>query len=136
MVQDGSRGRTSFEITPRYGANRRRASIHTAYLKRESQDQRLQDEKQRRAHEIILRWADLESSGALQSQTESNIEGELLTQVFGDALGYTLFSEGQKQWNLKPKFRLNDKTADAAIGFFEAHRDVTPRAVIELKSPT
>jgi hypothetical protein len=126
------------EMNPaRYGANRQKRPLFIpTYLKRESQDQRLQDERQKRAHEILVKWADLESSGALQSQTESNLEAEFLTQVFGEALGYTLFSEGQKQWNLKPKFRLNDQTADAAIGFFEAHREVTPRAVIELKSPT
>ncbi len=121
----------------RYGANRRKRPLFIpAYLKSDSHDQRLQGAKQNRAHDIVRKWADLESSGALESQTESNIEAEFLTQVFGEALGYTLFSEGQKQWNLKPKFRLNDQTADAAIGFFEAHREVTPRAVIELKSPT
>ena len=121
----------------RYGEHRRKRPLFIqAYLKKKSQDWRLEDERCKRAHEIILKWADLESRGVLQIQTESNVEAEFLTQVFGEALGYTLFSEGQTQWNLKPKFRLNDQTADAAIGFFEAHREVTPRAVIELKGPT
>jgi hypothetical protein len=121
----------------RYGDNRQKRPLFVqAYLTDKARDQRLQDEKQQRAYEIILKWADLESSGALKTQTESNLEGEFLTQVFGEALGYTLFSEGKSQWNLKPKFRLNDQTADAAIGFFEAHREVSPRAVIELKGPT
>jgi hypothetical protein len=120
----------------RYGEHRQKKPLFVAaFLKKDSHDNRLQDERCERAHEIIVRWADLETRGALQTQTESNIEAEFLTQVFGEALGYTLFSEGQTQWNLKPKFRLNDQTADAAIGFFEAHRDVTPRAVIELKGP-
>jgi hypothetical protein len=121
----------------RYGDNRQKRPLFVqAYLKEKSQDQRLQDDRCERAHEIIVKWADLESKGALQTQTESNLEAEFLTEVFGDALGYALFSEGQTQWNLKPKFRLNDQTADAAIGFFDAHREVTPRAVIELKGPT
>jgi len=121
----------------RYGEHRRKRPLFIqAYLKKKSQDWRLEDGRCKRAHEIILKWADLESRGVLQIQTESNVEAEFLTQVFGEALGYTLFSEGQTQWNLKPKFRLNDQTADAAIGFFEAHREVTPRAVIELKGPT
>jgi hypothetical protein len=121
----------------RYGDNRQKRPLFIqAYLKEKSQDQRLQDDRCERAHEIIVKWADLESSGALQTQMESNLEGEFLTQVFGEALGYTLFSEGQSQWNLKPKFRLNDQIADAAIGFFDAHREVAPRAVIELKGPT
>jgi hypothetical protein len=121
----------------RYGDNRQKRPLFVqGYLKEKSQDHRLQDDRCERAHEIIVKWADLESSGALQTQTESNLEGEFLTQVFGEALGYTLFSEGLSQWNLKPKFRVNDQTADAAIGFFEAHREIAPRAVIELKGPT
>jgi hypothetical protein len=121
----------------RYGDNRQKRPLFVqAYLKREADDHRLHDEREKRAFEILVKWADLESRGVLQTQTESNLEGEFLTQVFGEALGYTLFSEGQTEWNLKPKFRLNDQIADAAIGFFEAGRETTPRAVIELKSPT
>jgi len=121
----------------RYGDNRQKRPLFVqAFLKEKSQDRRLQDARCERAHEIIVKWADLESKGALQTQTESSLEGEFLTEVFGEALGYLLFSEGKSEWNLKPKFRLNDQTADAAIGFFEAHRDVAPRAVIELKGPT
>lgn len=121
----------------RYGDNRQKRPLFIqAFLKDRSQDRRLQDDRCERAHAIIVKWADLESKGALQTQTESNLEAEFLTEVFGEALGYTLFSEGKTQWNLRPKFRLNDQTADAAIGFFEAHREIGPRAVIELKGPT
>ena len=121
----------------RYGEHRQKRPLFVqAYLKDKSRDHRLQDDRCKKAHEILLKWADLESRGVLQTQKESNVEAEFLTQVFGEALGYTLFSEGQTQWNLKPKFRLNDQTADAAIGFFEADREVTPRVVIELKGPT
>jgi hypothetical protein len=121
----------------RYGDNRQKRPLFVqAYLKRDAEDKRLHDEREKRAYETILKWADLESRGALQTLTESNLEAEFLTQVFGEALGYTLFSEGRTHWHLKPKFRLNDQIADAAIGFFEAGRDATPRAVIELKGPT
>jgi len=121
----------------RYGEHRRKRPLFIpARLKSDSQDRRLQGHKQETAHQILGRWAELESSGALEGQKESNIEAELLIQVFGEALGYTLFSEGQKQWNLKPKFRLNSLIADAAIGFFEARKKAIPRAVIELKGPT
>jgi hypothetical protein len=126
------------EMNPaRYGEHRRKRPLFIpARLKSDSQDRRLQGQNQETAHEILIRWAELESSGALEGQKESNIEAELLTQVFGEALGYTLFSEGQKQWNLKPKFRLNSLVADAAIGFFETRQKAIPRAVIELKGPT
>ncbi len=121
----------------RYGDNRQKRPLFVqAFLKERSQDQRLQDDRCKRAHDIIVKWAELESKGVLQTQTESNLEAEFLTEVCGDALGYTLFSEGKTQWNLQPKFRLNDQIADAAIGFFDAHREIAPRAVIELKGPT
>lgn len=121
----------------RYGEHRQKRPLFVeAYLKKESQDNRLQDDRCKRAHTILVKWADLESGGKLRTQKESNLEAEFLTQVFGEALGYSLFSEGQTQWNLKPKFRLNDQTADAAIGFFDARRETPPRAVIELKGPT
>jgi hypothetical protein len=126
------------EMNPaRYGEGRRKRPLFVqAYLKEKSQDQRLQDSRCKKAYESVLRWADLESCGMLRTQTESNIEAEFLTQIFGDALGYTLFSEGHKQWNLQPKFRLNDQTADAAIGFFERHGTRNLHALIELKGPT
>ena len=86
------------------------------------------------AYEIFCRWAYLEKSGKLLSQTESNLESEFLTQIFGQALGYTLFSENAEKWEIKPKFEINGGQADAAIGLFSvSSRQV--RVVIELKGP-
>jgi hypothetical protein len=78
----------------------------------------------------------LESSGKLPKEKETQLEAEFLTQVFGEALGYTLFSEGKDQWNLKPKFFVNGGEADAAIGLFESGKKRSPLALIELKGPT
>jgi len=120
----------------RYGEDRRKRPLFIpTYLRDRSRDSRLEDDKQRKAHEILIRWADLESKGDLESRKESNIEAEFLTEVFGDALGYTFFSEGQKQWNVQPKFRVDGQVADAAIGIFETRKRATPRALIELKGP-
>ena len=77
----------------------------------------------------------MESGGKLEEEKETALEGEFLTQVFGEALGYTLFSENKKQWNLKPKFFVNGGEADAAIGLFGSGIKQTPRAIIELKGP-
>jgi len=125
------------ELNPaRYGENRRARPLFLPnYLKADSRDNRLRGKAQDNAYEIIYRWADLESSGKLEEQKETALEGEFLTQVFGDALGYTLFSENKKQWNLKPKFFVNGGTADAAIGLFESEHKQLPRALIELKGP-
>ena len=122
--------------TARYGDKRRKRPLFLPnYLRTESRDNRLKDEAQDRAYKIILKWAELESSGKLQKEKETALEGEFLTQVFGDALGYTLFSEGKDQWNLKPKFYVNGGEADAAIGLFESGKKHPPRVIIELKGP-
>ncbi len=122
--------------TARYGENRpHRPLFLPNYLKQESRSYLLKGETQDQAYEIVCRWADLESSGKLEKEKETALEGEFLTQVFGDALGYTLFSENKKQWNLKPKFFVNGGTADAAIGLFESEHKQPPRALIELKGP-
>jgi len=123
--------------TARYGDNRRKCPLFLPNeLKKLSQDNRLRSSAQDEAHAIILKWADLESAGKLEDQKETALEGEFLTEVFGKALGYTLFSEGKKQWNLKPKFNVNGGEADAAIGIFESRKKNPPRAIIELKGPT
>lgn len=122
--------------TARYGDNRRKRPLFIPnYLKIESQDKRLKGEAQEKAYETILRWADLESNGKLEEEKETSLEGEFITQVFGEALGYTLFSENKKQWNLKPKFFVNGGEADAAIGLFGSGIKQPPRAIIELKGP-
>ena len=122
--------------TARYGDHRRKRPLFIPnYLKIESQDKRLKGEGQEKAYEIILRWADLESSGKLSKEKETSLEGEFLTQVFGEALGYTLFSENKTNWNLKPKYFVNGGEADAAIGLFGSGVKPSPRAIIELKGP-
>jgi len=87
------------------------------------------------AHAIFKRWAELESKRKLQRMKETSLQGEFLAEVFGQALGYTLFSEGLPQWELWPQFGVNAGTADAAIGLFRAGSNVPPRALIELKGP-
>jgi hypothetical protein len=78
----------------------------------------------------------MESSGKLEKRKETELEGEFLTQVFGEALGYKLFSDNEELWNLKPKFSINGGEADAAIGVFRQGQKNSPLAVIELKGPT
>jgi hypothetical protein len=68
-----------------------------------------------RAHEIICKWADIESSGKLEKMKETNIEGEFCKEVFGDALGYNFFADHKEHWNFQHKFFVNGGHADAAI---------------------
>lgn len=126
------------EIHPsRYGESHRRRNLFLpAKLKVASADKRLQDKEQDKAYEIILKWAEMESSGKLEKRKETELEGEFLTQVFGEALGYKLFSDDEETWNIKPKFSVNGGEADAAIGLFEHGQNRNPVAVIEFKGPT
>lgn len=87
------------------------------------------------AHKILVKWADLETSGKLFRMKETSLEGEFLSQVFGQALGYTLFSENLSQWQVQAKFAVPGGEADAAIGLFSTEGENVPRAVIELKGP-
>ena len=123
--------------TARYGEQRRTRPLFIPnLLLRESRDKRLDGKDQENAYQIILKWADMESSGKLDPRKETSLEAEFLTEVFGQALGYILFSEDKEHWNLEPKFSVNGGCADAAIGLFAHRQKNIPRAVIELKGPT
>jgi len=87
------------------------------------------------AHGILIKWADLETSGKLRRMKETTLQGEFLVDVFGSALGYTLFSEGAAQWHLQAQFAVPGGAADAAIGSFSAEGKLLPSAMIELKGP-
>ena len=125
------------EIHPsRYGESHRRRNLFLPRkLKQVSTNQQLL-KAQERAHKIILKWAEMESSGKLEEQKETAIEGEFLKEVFGEGLGYKLFSDNEETWNLKAKFFVDGGEADAAIGIFRQGQKNSPSAVIELKGPT
>jgi len=120
----------------RYGESRRHRNLFLPrYLVQDARDYRLRDKAQARAQEILVQWADLESAGKLATKEETTLQGEFLTQVFGEALGYALFSEGRQEWHISPAFSLNGGVADAAIGLFGNGQTTTPHAVVELKGP-
>jgi len=106
------------------------------FLAAAAADYRLRDQQQAQAHEILVRWADLEERGKLRRMKETNLEGEFLTDVFSKALGFTLFSENKAQWNLWPKYPVPDGEADAAIGLFDEKTKGPPAVLMELKGPT
>ena len=124
--------------TARYGDNRRpRRLFLPKLLESQARDKRFIDnESFANAHKILCKWADLESSGKLQKRKESNLEGEFFAEVFGDALGYTLFSENKATWEIEAKYFVNGGEADGAIGQFRHEYKSSPTAVIELKGPT
>ena len=117
------------------GPPSRRLFLHR-YLEAAAGDKRLAGKAQDRAYEIILKWADMEAGGKLKPRKETALHGEFLRDVFGEALGYTFFSENLDQWHIDPEFSVPGGQADAAIGSFRHDRKEAPRVLIELKDPT
>ena len=122
-----------------YGDNRRKGSLFLPGVLRGKaiHEYGLLSEQQKKAHEIITRWADLETSGKLRQLGEEDLKPEFLTQVFGEALGYVLFSDHKDHWELRPRYSLpSGQEADGAIGLFSKKGRQTPASVMELKGPT
>lgn len=89
-----------------------------------------------KARAIIIRWADLESKGKLQKIKETQLQGDFLTEIFGDALGYVRRIEGGDDWQLEQHRSYGMITPDAVLGrFLDGHPRKQPVAVIELKGP-
>jgi hypothetical protein len=89
---------------------------------------------QDRAHQIAIRWADLETNGHLHrpDYKETSIDTQFLDQLFGEGLGYQVKTTSPEEWQLEHKITVPGVgTADAALGEFPASR--VPMAVVELK---
>jgi type I restriction-modification system DNA methylase subunit len=120
----------------RYGESRQHQELFIpALLEKAARDYTITGPEQDRAYEIIKKWAGLDEAGKLLKQKETTLQGEFLSEVFGEALGYTLFSKGLETWNLWPQFPVNGGSADAAIGVFQHDKESNPTAIIELKGP-
>jgi hypothetical protein len=98
----------------RYGEARRLRPLFLPNLLQQEPKKFLEEPAQN-AHQIMCKWADIESSGKLDKMKETAIEGEFCKDIFGDALGYTLFSEDKESWNLEPKFSVNGGCPHAQI---------------------
>ncbi len=93
------------------------------------------DETIQAAHAIIRRWADAESSGRLDELTESQLQGDFLAEVFGDALGYRRAIENEPTWSLEQHLSIGDETPDAVLGKFQQGEPNCPLVIVELKGP-
>ncbi len=123
--------------TSRFGDNRRESRLFLpSLIHQESIQSYTRDAAADKAYRVICKWAKMEEAGKLAKMSETAIEGEFLTEVFGEALGYTLFSDDKEQWELQPKFSVDGGIADAAIGLFSHKGRPIPRVVVELKGPT
>ena len=109
--------------------------ILPGYLKDAAADKRFDEATLRAAHAVLVKWANLESSGRLAKLSETQMQGDFLAQVFGDALGYVGFSEGKEVWHRDQHQQIAGETPDAILGFFRQTESPKPLSVIELKGP-
>ena len=106
-------------------------------LKDASTAVRLVESELRGAHAVLVRWADLESSGRLAKLSETQMQSDFLAQVFGEALGYSGALDGKEVWHREQHHQIAGETPDAILGFFrQSEQARKPLAVIELKGPT
>jgi hypothetical protein len=105
------------------------------FLREMADDKRLKEAEMKAAHEVLARWAELESSGRLAEMNETQMQGDFLAEVFGDALGYTGFSEGKEVWHRHQHDAVGEETPDAILGIFRQGDERKPRVVVELKGP-
>jgi len=120
---------TPFESPKRSGLILRR------FLAEEADKIFYRDDQQARAHEIVKRWADLETEGHL-AKKETALDADFLRQVFGEALGYKAATESPDEYQLQRNFTVpGGGTADGALGNFSPDAEASPLVVIELKGP-
>ncbi len=98
-------------------------------------DDRQIDDQIKQAHPILIKWADLESSGRLGKLKETQVQGNFLAEVFGQALGYATAVDNQSQWQQQQHHVIAGQTPDAVLGHFTQDAPLKPLAVIELKGP-
>ncbi|MHB1037383.1 MAG: Eco57I restriction-modification methylase domain-containing protein [Pirellulales bacterium] len=109
--------------------------ILARFLKDAAEDKRLDESVLRAAHAVLVKWANLETSGRLGKLNESQMQGDFLAQVFGEALAYAGPLDGKEVWHREQHFPIGGETPDAVLGFFRQTESPKLRAVIELKGP-
>ncbi len=105
-------------------------------LKSASTDKRMDQDELKRSHQILIKWADLDSSGRLAKLNETQMQGDFLAEVFGAALGYVGPLDGAETWNRDQHHSIAGQTPDAILGVFRPNVTHQPLAVVELKGPT
>ncbi|MBM4017130.1 MAG: hypothetical protein FJ288_02190 [Planctomycetes bacterium] len=106
-------------------------------LEKAALDHRLPPDQEKAAHQVMRRWADLESRGKLRPEKETTLQWQFLMEVFCGALGYSHLSQDSAltEWDFASPWPLAGGEADAAIGRFWKEGSDPPRALVELKGP-
>ena len=104
-------------------------------LRTAADDMRLDEARLKEAHAILVKWADLDTSGRLATLNETQMQGDFLTEVFGQALEYASPLDGVEVFHRIQHHVIAGETPDGVLGFFRDGEEHKPLAVIELKGP-
>lgn len=117
-------------------SRRRSGLILPRFLSEEADKYYHRGEQRDRAHEIVKRWADLETQGHLAKAKETELDANFIHEVFGDALGYRRATHSPEQFEQKRNYVISGVgEADGALGNFRPGATISPLVVIELKGP-
>ncbi|HEX5105552.1 MAG TPA: hypothetical protein VFV87_17155, partial [Pirellulaceae bacterium] len=104
-------------------------------LNRAAGDKRLEEPVLRAAHKVLIKWAELDSAKKLTTLNETQMQGDFLAEVFGQALGYAGATDGTEVFHRQQHHEIAGETPDAVLGFFQHDQPLDPLAVVELKGP-
>lgn len=94
----------------------RRSLIIPRYLQAEASRFKTRDGELATAHEILIRWADLEIAGALDRK-ETSLDADFLNEVFGTALGYATVTQNPESFHLQRQYTVpGEGTPDGVVG--------------------
>ncbi|MEQ8838949.1 MAG: N-6 DNA methylase, partial [Lacipirellulaceae bacterium] len=99
------------------------------------EDNRLDEAAVAAAHEIVLKWVELDKKGRLKKKSERQLEGEFFADLFDKVLGYPGVATDATKWNLEQQYNLSGQFPDAVLGNFGEELEPEPKAVLELKGP-
>ncbi len=109
--------------------------ILARFLRDAATDRRAESAEVKAAHAVLIKWAELESKGRLTKINETQMQGDFLAQVFGEALGYSGPVDGKEIWHRDQHHTIAGQTPDAVLGVFRPEQPMQPLAVVELKGP-
>ncbi|MEL7238750.1 MAG: hypothetical protein AAGK78_07795, partial [Planctomycetota bacterium] len=96
------------------------------------QDKRLQEDADQ-VHDVVLKWADLETGGTLETLGETQLQGDFLADIFGTVLGYARPTDEGDTWSLEQHRTVGSRVPDAILGKLQRDNLAGLRAVVELK---
>lgn len=104
----------------------------SALLEKEAEKAANAGPDQDAAYAIVMKWADLETSGQLARIKETSANADFLNTVFGQALGYKTKTDDPVDFGVEREYHVPSVgPVDGALGLFP--KAECPLAVIELK---